>query len=505
MENIVKKLRFSLVAGLALTLFAAAAFSADTTKTNKKKKKTAATAQSDSSAEPDKILYDRSMADYKRGRYTEARLSLQTLINTYPDSEYLAKAKLAIGDSFYKEGGTSNLTQAIESYKDFETFFPFLDECAYAQMQVGMAHFRMMEKADRDNSQAQFAEDEFQTFLLKYPNSPLVPKAEQHLREVQEILADGEFRIAQFYYTKGPRSYRASLARLNEIIDRYPLYTQSDKALWMAADIYDKAERREVADKLYARIVREYPSSKLVDDAKKKLTAAGVPVPQADPAALARAVEERKYAGQRPGMIQRTMGMIRSGPDVSMAAHSGQPNLQPPAETTSAVDVLKPGSAAPGVIAGGGSGVASGNSVAVETVPAGSDTSVPAPATGGTGTETAPADTAAPSTPTSALPEPMNSESTPAPAAEAPAAAAPKAEDTAPATAPAPTDTATPPATTGSSSTPTPTPAPAAVAPATSNGGTTSESTAGSAAKADPSTESSSKKKKKGIRKIIPF
>src|SRR5271170_3370656 len=248
METIFKKLRLSLVAGLTFALFATAAFSADNTKDTKKKKKPAAGATAEASAEPDKILYERSMADYKRGRYTEARLSLQTLINTYPDSEYLAKAKLAIGDSFYKEGGTSNLTQSIETYKDFITFFPFLDESAYAQMQVGMAHFRMMEKADRDDSQAQFAEDEFQTFLLKYPNSPLVPKAEQHLRDVQEVLAEGDFRVAQFYYVKGPRSYRAALARLNEIIDRYPLYTKSDDALWMAGNIYDKAERREVAD-----------------------------------------------------------------------------------------------------------------------------------------------------------------------------------------------------------------------------------------------------------------
>ncbi|MFZ1008018.1 MAG: outer membrane protein assembly factor BamD, partial [Candidatus Sulfotelmatobacter sp.] len=60
------------------------------------------------SAEPDKILYDRALADVKHGRYTEGRLSLQTLINTYPDSEYLAKAKLAVADSYYKEGGTSN-------------------------------------------------------------------------------------------------------------------------------------------------------------------------------------------------------------------------------------------------------------------------------------------------------------------------------------------------------------------------------------------------------------
>ncbi len=99
------------------------------------------------SAEPDKVLYDRAQADLKAGRYTEGRLALQTLINTYPDSEYLAKAKLAVADSYYKEGGTTNLTQSIQEYNDFRTFFPFLDEAAYAQMQIGLAHYKMMEKA----------------------------------------------------------------------------------------------------------------------------------------------------------------------------------------------------------------------------------------------------------------------------------------------------------------------------------------------------------------------
>src|SRR5208282_2500092 len=182
------------------------------------KKKTAQKKQTidvNTTAEPDKVLYDRAQADLKAGRYIDARLDLQTLINTYPDSEYLAKAKLAVADSYYKEGGTSNLTQAVEEYKNFEVFFPFLDEASYAQMQVGMAHYRMMEKADRDSSQAEAAEDEFRAFLLKYPQSPLVPQAEQYLRNVQEVLADGEFRIARFYYTK--QDFRASAARLVEV------------------------------------------------------------------------------------------------------------------------------------------------------------------------------------------------------------------------------------------------------------------------------------------------
>jgi len=160
-----------------------------------KKKKVNKSTSAENTAEPDKLLYDKAMADVKHGRHEVGRLNLQTLINTYPDSEYLAKAKLTIADSFYREGGTANLTQAVQAYKDFGIFFPMLPEAGYAQLQVAMTHYKQMEKPDRDRTHARAAEDEFQTFLSKYPNDPLAPKAEQHLREVQELLAEGDFRI----------------------------------------------------------------------------------------------------------------------------------------------------------------------------------------------------------------------------------------------------------------------------------------------------------------------
>jgi outer membrane protein assembly factor BamD len=512
MNPIVKKLRVVLASGVLVSLFAAPSFAGSDKNQKKAKKQQPAAADTKASAEPDKVLYDRSMVEYKKGKYTEARLDLQTLINTYPDSEYLAKAKLAMGDSFYKEGGTSNLTQAVSQYKDFITFFPFLDEAAYAQMQVGMSHYRMMEKPDRDNSEAESAEDEFQAFLLKYPNSPLVPKAEQHLREVQEIIADGDYRVAHFYYVKGPRSYRAAAARLNEIIERYPLYSESDKALFMAGNIYDKWEKREIADQYYARIVREYPASPLVGDAKKKLTAAGVPIPQPDQEALARAAADKKYASERPGVLHRTMGVIKSSPDTSMAARSGAPNLTPPVEATSATDVLKPG-AVPGVLSTGGGG-ASGNSIAVQTVQAGSgggagDTTTAAPANGNpSGTsELSPGSSDVGSLPKAMDPTPDSA----APPADQPAAAPEQPAAAPEQTAPAAGAESAAPAVSG-------TPTPAATDAATNSGASTSESTSTTAAgkgasneqtasapdKSDPKAESSSKKKK-GLKKLIPW
>jgi outer membrane protein assembly factor BamD len=298
-------------------------------------------------------------------------LALQTLINTYPDSEYLAKAKLEIANSYYKEGGTAGLKQSIVECKDFITFFPFLDEAASCQLQIAMAHYRQMEKPDRDHAEAVQAEAEFQTFLEKYPSSPLAPQAEQHLREVQEVLAEGNFRVASFYYLR--TAYRASGARLIELTNRYPLYSRADEANWMLGQIYEKSEHNEIAAKYYSRIVKDYPLSALAGDSKNKLVKFGVPVPPPDPTALARMQKEQEVG--RPGIIIRSMGILKTGPDVSTAARNGAPTMTPASESG---DETIGFSLQPNANAAPASSISS--SVAVETVTPGSPNSLASPA-----------------------------------------------------------------------------------------------------------------------------
>ena len=322
------------------------------------------------SAEPDKVLYNKAAEDMKHGRYTVGRLAMQTLINTYPDSEYLAKAKLAVGDSYYKEGGTAGLKQSIVEYKDFITFFPFLDEASYAQLQVAMAHYKQMEKPDRDHAEAVQTEAELQTFLEKYPTSTLVPMAEQRLRETQEVLAEGNFRVARFYFIRD--GYKAAGARLIELTNRYPLYSQADEANWMLGQIYEKTEHNEIAARYYSRIAKDYPLSRLSADAKTKLTKFGVPIPPPDPGAVARMQKEQTDAANyRRGLITRATGLLKNGPDMSAASHSGAPTMTPASE--SGDETLSIGSQA-GLSLGGNS--VGGNTATVETVTPGSANSL---------------------------------------------------------------------------------------------------------------------------------
>jgi outer membrane protein assembly factor BamD len=295
--------------------------------------------------QPDKVLFDRAIKDIEHGNYESARLVLNTLINTYDTSEYLAKAKLAIADSWYREGGAHGLAQAEAEYKDFILFYPNMEEAAQSQYKVCEIHYKQMEKADRDASQAQRAEDECRQVLKQFPNATqYIKSAEQKLRDVQEVLADKEFRNGDFYHHKG--AYPAAASRFAFLTKQYPLYSGADQALWEEADSYhrmgDRFETQE-GDAL-ASIVKNYPLSAHVDEAKTRLQALKREVPQADAAAYAR----QKYDLEnrtKPGIVHRSLGIFSGSPDTNLAAKNGTPAME---TLRPAVPVSVPAAAAGG-------------------------------------------------------------------------------------------------------------------------------------------------------------
>src|ERR1700704_5485822 len=184
--------------------------------------------------QPDKVLFDKAIADIERSRFEVARLTLNTLMNTYDTSEYMAKAKLAIADSWYREGGSHGLAQAEAEYKDFILFYPTMEESAEAQEKVCMIHYKQMEKADRDPKHAMRAEDECRLVLTQFPNSKFAPEAQQKLREIQEVLAQHEFVVGDIYHHKG--SFPAAANRCDALTTAYPLFSKADEALWKLGD-----------------------------------------------------------------------------------------------------------------------------------------------------------------------------------------------------------------------------------------------------------------------------
>jgi outer membrane protein assembly factor BamD len=407
------------------------------------------------SKQPDKALFDRAMESMKKGRYSEARTLLETLINTYPDSEFIARAKLSLGDAWYNEGGKAAWQQAEAEYKDFQTFFPNLPEASEAQLKIASMHYREMEKPDRDYAEAQRASDEYKALIQQYPDSPLVPQAKQKLREVQEVLGERQFRIAHFYYLRD--NMAASQARLVSLTESYPLYSQTDEALFELGSLYEKEasglNRQKIPDaqkeKLvaqfekkaidaYSRIITRYPAMPRAGDAKKRLEALKADIPQPTPEALAQSKAE-EASRQKLGLIDKVTGNFEKRPNVLSSSKVGEPNLQD--ERVESAPLLVKS------LTNEINGVQPGQEIGVQAISAGTGTPGENEKAPGSPTTTASADGTAP------------------------------------------------------------TPAPAQVNEIQKSGATQPQATTDStAAPADPQQESSSKKKeKKGLRKLIPF
>jgi outer membrane protein assembly factor BamD len=321
------------------------------------------------SKQPDKVLFDKAMDAMRHNRFDVARMTLQTLINTYPDSEYIARAKLAVGDSWYAEGGAASLAQAEQEYRDFETFFPNMPEAAEAQLKIANIQYQQMDKADRDYTHAKRAEDEYRNLIMQYPDNPkLVKEGKERLLEVQEVLAEREFEIGKFYYLR--LSYPASIARLKSLVEKYPLYSRADEALFILGQNYEgqmaqlrarptcvktspqpgcileqvktnmAEELTKEAGEAYSEILTRYPIMDRADDAKKRLAALHLPIPRPTKAAVARNRAEDESRRENT-TLTRLMSVVRKGPDVEQATKIGEPTLVDPTPIAANEEALR--------------------------------------------------------------------------------------------------------------------------------------------------------------------
>ena len=301
---------------------------------------------------PDKALYDKALAQQKSGHFDVARLDLQTLLNTYPDSQYLMRAKLAVADCWYHEGGSAALAQAEQEYTDFITFFPNAPEAAEAQMRVGDIYFKQIDVPDRDYTKATKAEDAYRTMLKQYPDAPpaLLKEGQQKLREVQEVMATREMGVGALYASHN--NWPAAIGRYETVATTYPQYSHMDDALIAVGDAYEAEAKLVRAQNLpegpkssllqvyegkaadaYRKVVLEHSAAPHVEDAKERLAEMNLPIPTPTPEQAA-ASDALEGSRAQYTLTKRLEVLLLRKPDTVVAATEGAPPLDDPPVTT---------------------------------------------------------------------------------------------------------------------------------------------------------------------------
>ncbi len=235
----------------------------------------------------DRELFVVATREVRKNNYEVGRLLFQTIITTYPDSPYLAMAKLAVADSFYIEGGTSSLIQAAAGYQEWLTFFPSHPLADRVLLKIAESEMRRIGLPDREIANARRAEQKLKAFIQNYPESPLRPLVELRLKEVQDNLGLHNLYIGNYYYTLSVDQKKGGLkgaqSRYREILDKYPNFSFMDEALYKLAVTYLLEEETDEAASYFQRIVRDYPNSPWVEKSKEQLGIIGAKIPDPDP------------------------------------------------------------------------------------------------------------------------------------------------------------------------------------------------------------------------------
>jgi outer membrane assembly lipoprotein YfiO len=235
----------------------------------------------------DRELFIVATREVRKKNFDVGRLLFQTIITTYPDSPYLPMSKLGVADSFFLEGSTSALIQAIAAYQDWLTFFPTHPLADRVVLKVAESEMRQIGLPDRDATRAKRAETRLKALLEKYPNSVLRKDAELRLKQVQDNLGLHSLNIANYYYTlsvnQGKGGLKGSQSRFREIIDKYPEFTFLDEVLYKLAVTYLLEEETDQAARYFQKLVRDYPNSDYVDKSKEQLGLIGATIPEPDP------------------------------------------------------------------------------------------------------------------------------------------------------------------------------------------------------------------------------
>lgn len=195
---------------------------------------------------------------YFRTNYSQSIEQFKKLIYEYPFTKYLAEAEFYIAEAYYK---SKEYEIALQAYQDFLLRHPRHPKAEYVQFQIGLCHFQQRKKNPlRDQSQTELARQAFKTLLLYYPQTSYQKEAKEYLKKCEELLAEKEIKIADFYYKQ--KEYWSASLRYHYAWSEFPDTSRAEYALFRAGICYQKLNRLQDMEQSFLQLKTSYPETK---------------------------------------------------------------------------------------------------------------------------------------------------------------------------------------------------------------------------------------------------
>jgi len=202
--------------------------------------------------------------EYFEGKHWEdARRTFENIRNK--DTELAPLAHLRIADSYMQE---DEFETAVDEYRRFLNEYPRHKFASYAQHQIGLVYYQLINGYDRALESAKRALESFEKLMALYPRNPYRESVILKIQHCRDVIADHEYMVGNFYYKKS--SYNGALGRFLNLLEDFPEYKNEKEVLYKIAVSFKGIADDALAEEYFTRLKTKYPDSDLIKKTEKE-------------------------------------------------------------------------------------------------------------------------------------------------------------------------------------------------------------------------------------------
>lgn len=206
-----------------------------------------------------------------KGNFDDAAKQFEAVDREHPYSPEARKSIVMAAYAYYRAGKTP---EAIASAERYVALHPGTKEAPMAHHIIAMAYFDDLKTANRDQTAARKALEQFKILKTRFPDSEFSRDADNKIRICMDNLAAQEMEVGRYYLNQ--HNYVAAINRFKTVVSDYQTTAHVEEALARLVESYMALGVVSEAQNAAAILGHNYPDSKWYKDSYALLQSGGV-------------------------------------------------------------------------------------------------------------------------------------------------------------------------------------------------------------------------------------
>jgi len=217
--------------------------------------------------------YTAAVEYYEKGDYYKALRLFEDLRSRFRGTPKDEQLNYYIAHCYYQE---KDYVLGSHYFNKFAKDFPKSVNAEEAKYMSAFCYYKDSPRTSLDQNTTMEAIKEFQVFIDMYPNSNRIAECNELLDILRGKLERKDFDNAYLFYKIG--DYQASVIALENVLDEYPETNKKEEILYTILKArytyasksieYKQKERFELTKEAYEKLVKEFPESQYLKEAK---------------------------------------------------------------------------------------------------------------------------------------------------------------------------------------------------------------------------------------------